>query len=245
MARAKVLLASGEAKERDTLQEILADLDLILLLAEDGPSLLQMVAQQRPQLVIMATDLPGKSGVECCWQLRGRVTTRALPIVLLTDGHSWDADAALAAGCSEILSRPLDTVRCISLAHKLLGSIERRESRVSCRAMVHCRHQSGSFYGSIEDISPRGMFIGSSELLPVEEEVKLRFFLPWQQSAPLSTEARVAWVNRGRQRQRSMLPEGFGVVFYRAPETLIDEIDQFIEHGLLLLNPPDKGMEDG
>lgn len=240
MAQAKVLLASSTKIGLELMRRFLKDLDLWIISAEDGPTVLQLAQKFRPQLIFMDMDLAGKSGVECCWQLRSTEHARAVPIVLITTGHTWDAEACLAAGCSEILSKPLNQSLFVSLGHKLLGSIERRESRLSCRATVHCHVKEGSFYGSIEDIGAHGMFIGSAQTFNVGERVRLRFVLPWPEAEPLATVSTVAWVNRGRYRQRSFLPEGFGVVFNDPPPHLVEHIECFIEHAFLLLNPAEK-----
>lgn len=240
MAQAKVLLASSTKFSLELMRRFLKDLDLWVITAADGPTMLQLAQKHRPQLIFMDMDLAGKSGVECCWQLRSTEYARTVPIVLITTGHTWDTEACLAAGCSDILSKPLDQNLFISLAHKLLGSIERRESRLSCRATVHCHVKEGSFYGTIEDIGAHGMFVGSAQALNIGEGVRLRFLLPWPEAEPLVTTSTVAWVNRGKHRQRSFLPEGFGVVFNDPPPHLIEHIENFIEYGFLLLNPATK-----
>lgn len=239
MAKAKVLLASSTKIGLELMRRCLKDLDLWILTADNGPSVLQLAQKHRPQLIFMEMDLTGKSGVECCWHLRNSDYARNIPIVLITTGQTWDTVACLAAGCSEILSKPLDPALFINLGNKLIGSIELRESRVSCRATVHCRFGNGNFYGTIEDIGPHGMFIGTMQELNMGETVLLRFILPWPEAEHLATESIVAWINRGKHRQRSFLPEGFGVVFNDPPPQLVTHIENFIEHGSLLINQPD------
>lgn len=221
------------------MQRYLQDLDLWVLTAEDGPALLKMAQRHHPHLIFMDVELTGKSGVECCWQLRSSEYARTVPIVLITTGHTWDTDACLAAGCSDILSKPLDQALFVSLGHKLLGSIERREPRGTCRATVHCRFITGNFYGTLEDISTHGMFIGTALQVKIDEAVQLRFFLPWSEAEPLIIESTVTWINRGTYRQKSYLPEGFGVAFNDPAPHLVDHIESFIEYNFLLLNPPE------
>lgn len=239
MAKAKVLLASSTKIGLELMRRFLKDLDLWILCAEDGPTVLQLAQKHRPQLIFMDMDLPGKSGVECCWHLRSLDQSKNTPIILITTGQTWDTVTCLASGCTEILSKPLDQTLFITLGNKLLGSIELRESRVSCRATVHCRIASGNFYGTIEDIGPHGMFVGTSQELKIGDTVILRFILPWPEAVHHDTESTVAWINRGKHRQRTFLPEGFGVAFKNPPQHLVDHIERFIEHGFLLTNPPD------
>lgn len=240
MAKAKILLASSTKFGLELMRGYLKNLDLLILAAEDGLSVLRLVQKERPQLIIMEMDLPVKSGVECCWQLRHAEGTKAIPLVLISTGHSWDTDVCLAAGCSDILTMPLEQSRFATMCHALLKSIdERRDFRAPCRATVYCHGSQGSFYGTIEDISPHGMFVGSPQPLAIGTMVSLKFFLPWPEAEPFSVEASVSWVNRGRNRKRSFLPDGFGVFFRNPSSQLVDHIERFIEHGFLLLNPLD------
>lgn len=238
MANAKVLLASSTKTGLELMRRCLKDLDLWILTAEDGPAVLHLSQKHHPQLIFMDMDLPGKSGVECCWQLRSSEYARNIPIVLITTGQTWDTVACLAAGCSDILSKPLDQTLFVSMGHKLLGSIELRESRISCRPTVHCRITDGNFYGTIEDIGPHGMFVGTAQELKIGDVVSLRFLLPWPGAEQLYSESSVAWLNQGKDRQRTLLPEGFGVVFNDPPSGLVEHIESFIEHSSLLLNSP-------
>lgn len=240
MAKAKVLLASSTKIGLELMRRFLRDLDLCVITAEDGLSALDMAQKHHPQLIFMDVDLSGKSGVECCWQLRSSEYGRRVPIVLITTGHSWDTEACLAAGCNEVLSKPLVQSLFVSLGHKLLGSIERRKSRLSCRSTVHCQAESGNFYGTIEDIGPHGIFVGTPQVLKNGERIRLRFVLPWPEAVPLISEGTVAWVNSGRNRKRLYLPDGYGIVFSHPPATLVEHIEEYIEHSILLLNPLDE-----
>jgi CheY-like chemotaxis protein len=235
MARAKVLLASGIHSELQQMQRYLNDLDLSILTAEDGATALQLARQQRPQLIVLDMELPGRSGVECCWQLRSQQESAGMPIVLLTTGQSWDAEVCRAAGCSEIVVKPFDRRGFVNLGRRLLGSIERRKSRAICRALVHCKGSVGSFYGTIEDLGSNGMFVATSQAIPLGETLRLRFCLPWPEAVPLSVEASIAWVNQEGRRRRSLLPEGFGVVFIEPSGQMIEQVERYIEFCEILL----------
>lgn len=242
MARAKVLLASGIRSELQQMQRYLNELDLSIVTAEDGAAALQLACLQRPQLIVMDLELPVRSGVECCWQIRSQEGSAGAPIVLVTTGQSWDAEVCLAAGCSEILVKPFDRRGFVNLGRRLLGNIERRKSRATCRALVHCRGCAGSFYGTIEDLGSNGMFVATSQAIALGESLRLRFCLPWPEAVPLTVEARVAWVNQGGRRKRSLLPDGFGVVFIERSSQLVEHVERYIDICELLLPlPPQKG----
>ena len=71
---------------------------------------LEHVAGALPSLILMDIRLPGMSGLEAIERLKGAPATAAIPIWALT-AHAMkgDADKALAAGCDQYFTKPLDT----------------------------------------------------------------------------------------------------------------------------------------
>lgn len=81
-----------------------------------------LVAAQRPHLILMDIQLPGKTGYEATRQLKADPATAAIPIVALTaQAMTGDREKALAAGCDEYCTKPLDTGRFRALLHRHLG----------------------------------------------------------------------------------------------------------------------------
>ena len=75
-----------------------------VMVATDGPTGLQKVAQLRPDGVLLDIMLPGMSGVEVLKQIR---TTRAdLPVVVYTNGFvPLLVDEVVAAGATHIFNK--------------------------------------------------------------------------------------------------------------------------------------------
>jgi CheY-like chemotaxis protein len=75
--------------------------------AEEAASLLRDL---RPALVIVDIRLPGQDGLALTRQLKADPRTASIPVVALTaHARSVDRDAALEAGCSAWMTKPLDT----------------------------------------------------------------------------------------------------------------------------------------
>lgn len=63
-----------------------------------------------PDLILMDLALPGMDGLELTRQLRGRESTRDIPVVALTAfAMKVDEDRALEAGCDAFVPKPIDT----------------------------------------------------------------------------------------------------------------------------------------
>jgi CheY-like chemotaxis protein/anti-sigma regulatory factor (Ser/Thr protein kinase) len=94
--------------------------NVTLLLAEDGPSGLQLARTQAPDLVLLDIRLPGMDGYEILRHLRADPRLGGLPCLAVSAGAMPDDIAqAAAAGFDGYLTKPLD----LGL---LLNEIDRR-----------------------------------------------------------------------------------------------------------------------
>ena len=77
--------------------------------AADGERALALMASVRPALVLMDMNLPVMDGWTACRIAREDEQLRDIPIIALT-AHAMDADrrSALAAGCDDYATKPID-----------------------------------------------------------------------------------------------------------------------------------------
>ena len=86
--------------------------------ARDGKEGLQQANRVTPDLILMDLAMPELDGVEATRQLRQRQTFSRTPIFAISAYATHDVrDDALAAGCNEVFTKPLDLPL-------LLGKIE-------------------------------------------------------------------------------------------------------------------------
>ena len=75
--------------------------------AGDGEEALTMVAENKPDLVLLDWMLPSLSGIEICRQLRRKPSTRELPIIMLTArGEEGDKIRGLNIGADDYMTKP-------------------------------------------------------------------------------------------------------------------------------------------
>jgi CheY-like chemotaxis protein len=92
------------------------------LVAGDGEEGIRMAAAERPDLILMDLDLPVVDGWEAAWQLKANLSTRDIPIIALSAQALVGArEKALAAGCDEFDTKPIDFDRLLSKITRLLG----------------------------------------------------------------------------------------------------------------------------
>ncbi len=96
--------------------------DFEILVAVNGNDGLAMVANERPDLVLMDLNLPDIDGWEVTRRLKADPSTAGIPVIALTaHAMSGDREKALAAGCDEFDTKPVDFDRLLQKVNALLG----------------------------------------------------------------------------------------------------------------------------
>ncbi|MBX3157829.1 MAG: response regulator [Deltaproteobacteria bacterium] len=78
--------------------------------AADAETALVSVRERLPQLILVDLQLPGIDGLELTRRLKQDPSTRHIPILAVTAyAMKGDRDKALAAGCDDYITKPIDT----------------------------------------------------------------------------------------------------------------------------------------
>jgi len=108
----KILIADGDESFRQSLKTFLSSLRYEVIEAASGLETIEMASTLRPDLIIMDVQLPGLKSDEVTRQLKRKLSTQQIPVVINT-GWTTDCnveeriDRALTAGAAEVLYRPL------------------------------------------------------------------------------------------------------------------------------------------
>ena len=117
----KILLVEDNDLAREALSRRLERKGYKVVLASDGLAGMAMAEAETPDLIVMDMNLPILDGWEATRQLKSREPTRSIPIVALTvNTMSGDREKALAAGCDEQDTRPVDHARLLGKLEALL-----------------------------------------------------------------------------------------------------------------------------
>jgi CheY-like chemotaxis protein len=118
---AKILLVEDNELNRDMLSRRLQRKGHQVLLAADGMQAILMAESETPDLVLLDMSLPVIDGWEAARRLKSSATTARVPVIALT-AHvmAGDRERALAAGCDEYDTKPIDFPQLLSKIEALL-----------------------------------------------------------------------------------------------------------------------------
>lgn len=100
----KILIIEDEATLQKALQDYLIAEGFEVVSALDGEKGLEIAKRDKPDLVLLDIILPKKDGYEVLKELKADESTKAIPVILLTNlGSPSDIERALSAGATTYL----------------------------------------------------------------------------------------------------------------------------------------------
>jgi two-component system, cell cycle response regulator DivK len=118
----KILLVEDNEMNRDMLSRRLQKKGYEIVIAIDGGQGVELAHRETPDLILMDMSLPVKDGWTATQELKAADDTRAIPVIALT-AHAMasDRDKALAAGCDDYDTKPIELPRLLGKIEALLG----------------------------------------------------------------------------------------------------------------------------
>lgn len=118
----KILLADDSLTIQKVVELTFADTEHDVVAVSDGTELLRRLPETLPDIVISDVIMPGIDGYEVCQQVKSDPATLHVPVILLTGTFEpFDRDRALAAGCSEIITKPFEARKLVETVERLLA----------------------------------------------------------------------------------------------------------------------------
>lgn len=93
-----------------------------VLVAGDGANGVAVAAAEGPDLILMDLNLPVMDGWEATRRIKADASTRDIPIIALTaHAMAGDREKALAAGCDDFDTKPIDLERLLTKIRAVLA----------------------------------------------------------------------------------------------------------------------------
>jgi CheY-like chemotaxis protein len=117
----KILLVEDNELNRDMLSRRLARKGYAVVCALDGLEAVTLAELERPDLILMDLRLPELDGWEATRRIKSAPATQSIPIIALTaHAMAGDRDQALAAGCDDYDTKPIELKRLLGKMRAIL-----------------------------------------------------------------------------------------------------------------------------
>lgn len=123
-AMPRVLLVEDNELNRDMLSRRLVRRGYEVLIAVDGAEGVATTRRERPDLVLLDLSLPVLDGWSVARQLKGDAATSGIPLIALSaHALATDREQALAAGCDDFDTKPVELARLVAKMEALLTGV--------------------------------------------------------------------------------------------------------------------------
>ena len=120
---AKLLLVEDNEMNRDMLSRRLLRRGYEVTMAVTGTEGIAMAGSESPDLILMDLSLPEIDGWEAARRIKDGEDTGGIPIIGLTaHAMTGDRERALASGCDDYDTKPVDFTRLIEKIEALLAA---------------------------------------------------------------------------------------------------------------------------
>ena len=124
--RARVLIVEDHPTMREAMRMVLADEGFAVDQVADGGRALDLVASDRPDLVLLDLNIPGISGSDLLEALKASSATSGIPVIVVTAEEEEGRRAAMRAGAEDYLAKPFSPRALVRLVERVLGGSEPR-----------------------------------------------------------------------------------------------------------------------
>jgi DNA-binding response OmpR family regulator len=119
----KILIADDEPNIVTALEFLLSRSGYEVLIARNGEAALKLIAEHKPDLVLLDVMMPVKSGYEVCQRMRERPEWRHIKVIMLTaKGRDVEMNKGLSVGADLYITKPFSTQELVAKINALLGA---------------------------------------------------------------------------------------------------------------------------
>lgn len=121
----KILIVDDEPHIRILISQTLEELEdegVELLTANNGEEALEIIQDEKPDLVFLDVMMPKLNGFEVCQKVKSELTMPDIYIIMLTaKGQEFDKQKGIEAGADLYMTKPFDPDEILAKAIEVLG----------------------------------------------------------------------------------------------------------------------------
>jgi two-component system sensor histidine kinase ChiS len=116
-----ILVIDDDPVNVKIVQNYLSNKNCEIITAPDGFNALALIADKKPDLLLLDIMMPVISGYEVCRRIREKLSPEELPIIMLTAKNQLsDINAAFEAGANDYITKPFQVRELLSRVHTML-----------------------------------------------------------------------------------------------------------------------------
>jgi CheY-like chemotaxis protein len=116
-----ILVVDDNQQNLELLQAYLEDMDCVTVPAKDGPTALNIVAKDAPDLILLDIMMPKMSGFEVCRRIKNDPATTNIPIIMVTAlNELGDIERGLDCGGDDFVSKPVNKLELLTRVRTML-----------------------------------------------------------------------------------------------------------------------------
>ena len=115
----KILIVDDEPFMLRLIQHHLENAGYEMIKARNGREAVEAATRERPRLVVMDAMMPNMDGLSALRQLKQGVSTRAIPVIMLTaNPHKYTREEAESSGAAIFLTKPFSPTQLLEEIRK-------------------------------------------------------------------------------------------------------------------------------
>lgn len=119
---AKILLVDDSLTDRILLRKMLLSRNYQVVEVAQSEFVFDLVADEKPDLILLDIVMPGVNGYEICRRLKGSDDTHLIPIVFISARQEQsDIYWGKLQGADEYLTKPIEPFELFDVVERLLG----------------------------------------------------------------------------------------------------------------------------
>ncbi len=116
-----ILVVDDNQQNLELIQAYLEDLECQTAAARDGIEALEMVARQKPDLILLDVMMPRMSGFEVCRRLKNNPETGDIPVIMVTALNEFgDIERGIDSGTDDFVSKPINRLELLTRIKTML-----------------------------------------------------------------------------------------------------------------------------
>jgi CheY-like chemotaxis protein len=116
-----ILVVDDDQQNLELVQAYLEDIECETLAARDGIEALEIVAERRPDLILLDVMMPKMSGFEVCRRLKSDPDMSNIPVIMVTALNEFgDIERGIDSGTDDFVSKPINKLELLTRIRTML-----------------------------------------------------------------------------------------------------------------------------